>query len=83
MGLQVAEKLRGGRVLKSRILGIGDAVRTDLVSAAGAGVDALFIAQGLHRDELLRDGKLDAGRLSALLTRSNARPKATMVGLLW
>jgi HAD superfamily hydrolase (TIGR01459 family) len=83
MGLQVAEKVRGGAVNLKRVLGIGDAVRTDLASAAGAGVDALFIAQGLHRDELIVDGKVDATALSELLTRNGATPKATMVGLKW
>ena len=83
MGLKVAEKIRGGAIDKSRILGIGDAVRTDLKSAATAGVDALFIAQGLHRDDVIVDGKVDAAALSDLLTRSGATPKATMVGLVW
>lgn len=83
MGLQVAEKLRGGITEKSRILGIGDAVRTDLKSAEIAGVDALLIAQGLHRDEVVINGKVDAERLTELLERSNVAPKATMLGLVW
>jgi HAD superfamily hydrolase (TIGR01459 family) len=83
MGLQVAEKLCGGAVDLKRVLGIGDAIRTDLASAAGAGVDALFIAQGLHRDEVIVAGKVDPERLSEILTRNNAAPKATMVGLSW
>lgn len=83
MGLKVAEKLRGGAVNKSRVLGIGDAVRTDLKSAAVAGVDALFIAQGLHRDDVIVGGKVDPPRLAALLARSGVTPKATMVGLAW
>ena len=83
MGLQVAEKLRGRAITKSRVLGIGDAIRTDLRSAEIAGVDALLIAQGLHRDEVVVNGKVDAARLTELLTRTNATPKATMVGLAW
>jgi HAD superfamily hydrolase (TIGR01459 family) len=83
MGLKVAEKQRGRAADPRRVLGIGDAIRTDLASAAGAGIDALFIAQGLHRDELIVDGKVDAARLSELLGRHNATPKATMLGLSW
>jgi HAD superfamily hydrolase (TIGR01459 family) len=82
-GLQVAERLRGGKADKSRVLGIGDAVRTDLKSAATAGVDALFIAQGLHRDEVVRNGTVDASRLAELLNLNNAHPTATMLGLTW
>ncbi len=83
MGLQVAEKLRRGGVNLQRVLGIGDSIRTDLASAAGAGVDALLIAQGLHRDELIVGSKVDGSRLSKLLARDKARPKATMIGLAW
>jgi HAD superfamily hydrolase (TIGR01459 family) len=83
MGLEVAANVRGGPVNRSRVLGIGDAVRTDLKSAATAGVDALFIAQGLHRDDVIVGGKVDPVRLSKLLVHSGLTPKATMVGLVW
>jgi HAD superfamily hydrolase (TIGR01459 family) len=83
MGLQVAEKLRGRPADLKRVLGIGDAVRTDLASAAGAGVDALFIAQGLHRDELIVYEKINPIALATLLAKNKAAPKATMIGLNW
>lgn len=51
--LDVASRLRGGRVLAARVLAIGDSIRTDLAAAAGAGMDALFIASGIHRDEAM------------------------------
>lgn len=52
-----------GRVVdKARILAIGDGVATDIAGANGAGIDALFIASGIHHDfsaaeaALARDG---------------------------
>ena len=80
-GLATAARLRGAAVAKSRVLGIGDAVRTDLKAAAGAGVDALFIAGGLHRDELIHGDLLDVARLSELLHAHDAEPVAVMRAL--
>lgn len=78
-----AERLRGKPVPKDRVLGIGDAIRTDLVSAAGAGVDALFVASGIHRDEAIVGGKLDPDRLGALFS-DNAPPAiAATTALVW
>ena len=34
------------------MLTIGDALRTDLAGAAAVGLDALFVAEGIHREEL-------------------------------
>jgi HAD superfamily hydrolase (TIGR01459 family) len=44
--------LRGGAVPRARVLAIGDALRTDLAGAAAMGLDALFVADGIHRAEL-------------------------------
>jgi HAD superfamily hydrolase (TIGR01459 family) len=78
-----AEHLRGAAVPTARILGIGDTIRTDLASATGAGVDALFIASGIHRDDVLRDGRIDRSALTATLTREGHGATATMLDLVW
>ena len=44
--------LRGEAIPRARVLAIGDALRTDLAGAAAMGLDALFVADGIHRDEL-------------------------------
>lgn len=76
--------LRGRSVPRARLLAIGDAVRTDLAGAHGAGLDSMFIAQGIHRDELLREGRLDAAALRALIDRhAPLRPIAATVGVIW
>src|SRR5580698_584530 len=58
-----------GRPLeRGRVLCIGDGVATDLGGAANQGLDALFIAHGVHAAEALSgDGELEPARLSALL----------------
>ena len=78
-----AERLRGKAVGKDRVLGIGDAVRTDLVSAQGAGVDALFVAGGIHRDEVMAGGQIDAKRLTSLFSGDAPPAVAATTGLIW
>jgi HAD superfamily hydrolase (TIGR01459 family) len=82
--LQCAALLRGRPPPLPRILAIGDAVRTDLASARGLGIDGLLIAGGIHDHELLRDGEIDVEGLAALFA-SPATPPAigAMPRLRW
>lgn len=59
-----ANEVRQADVPKSRILAIGDAIRTDLKSAEGAGVDALFVTSGIHRAETMTGAAIDAQKLA-------------------
>ncbi|MES1197465.1 MAG: TIGR01459 family HAD-type hydrolase [Pseudomonadota bacterium] len=52
---------------KSRILAIGDGIGTDLVGAREQGLDALFIASGMHGEALSTNGALDAAKIEAAL----------------
>ena len=40
-----------GDMPPSRVLGIGDAIRTDVAGAKAVGADALFLAGGIYRDD--------------------------------
>jgi HAD superfamily hydrolase (TIGR01459 family) len=82
-GLERAAELTGTPVVRRAVLAIGDAVRTDLAAAEGAGVDSLFIAGGLHRDELAVDGVISAERLAAVLAPPAPQPVAAMFHLVW
>ena len=83
--LERASDLRGTAPPLARVLAIGDAVRTDLASAQGLGVDALFIAGGLHRDELLADtGAIDPDRLTHVFAPAGTPPAiAAMAYVCW
>src|SRR5690606_37707048 len=78
-----AAELLGRPVERSEVLAIGDAVRTDLAAAQGAGLDSLRIAGGLHRDDVMADGVIDPERLSRLLVPPAPRPVAVMRHLAW
>ena len=52
MALARAEQARGAKTPLSRVLAIGDSVRTDLKGAAAFGIDCLFVTAGIHAEEL-------------------------------
>ena len=81
--LEVAQRLRGADVPASRILGIGDALRTDLKAAQGAGVDGLFIAGGIHRHDAMTGQEIDAGKLAKLFAGSGIPAIGAMAYLAW
>ncbi|MBI3701908.1 MAG: TIGR01459 family HAD-type hydrolase [Afipia sp.] len=49
--LEIAESKRGKATPKSRILAIGDSVRTDLTGANAMGIGCLFVTRGIHSAE--------------------------------
>ena len=50
--LALAERARGAPLAKHRVLAIGDGMKTDIVGATRAGLDALLVTQGIHRHSL-------------------------------
>ena len=72
------ERMRPGSSDRSRLLAIGDGVRTDLAGAAAAGVRSLFVASGVH----VTSG-LDAAALEALFPPGAPRPVAATTRLVW
>jgi HAD superfamily hydrolase (TIGR01459 family) len=64
-----------------RVLAIGDGFRTDVNGARAQGLDVLFVAGGIHRDEALVDGEPDPERLAALFAREGYTPAATLATL--
>ena len=59
------------------VLAIGDSLATDMAGAARSGIPALFISQGIHREEI--DG-VDGEGLAALI--SAAAPAIAIVGYM-
>ena len=70
--------IRGQAVAASRILGIGDGVKTDIMGADTAGIAALYIASAIHLD-----GPLTAASVAALYQREHFRPIAAQENLRW
>jgi HAD superfamily hydrolase (TIGR01459 family) len=63
-----------GSPAPSRVLAVGDSLRTDIAGAAGAGLDSLFIIGGIHQTELMVDGAFNAALFARLCERAGLRP---------
>jgi len=83
MALAKAESAAGRKVALSRVLAVGDSVRTDLKGARTAGVDFLFVTSGIHAEELGSRELPDSAALSATFTAAGGMPKAVMRELKW
>ncbi len=75
--LEKAEAVAGCSIEKDEILGIGDGIGTDILGAANFGIAALFIATGVHHEELEERG------LDHVLARIRAvAPHVDLVGVM-
>lgn len=81
--LKQAERVAGQPLDRSRILAIGDSVRTDAIGAANAGLDLLFVTGSIHAGELDAFGSPDPQAIRDLVAPSGARLKAFMPRLAW
>jgi HAD superfamily hydrolase (TIGR01459 family) len=88
LALETVAGLAGRAFAPSEILAIGDGVRTDMAGAAGFGLDAVFVASGLHVANAARgadaagNASLDAAILGDLF-EGMTPPRAAMPALAW
>lgn len=70
---------------RARVLMIGDGLVTDIAGAAGAGIDAAFVASGIAGERLgVAVGEApDPVALAALLAEVDQSPRYAMPGLIW
>ncbi len=69
----------------ARVLAIGDGLRTDILGAARAGIDALLVTRGVHAETLgLGPGdRPEAGAVGALCAEHDLWPRAAIATLRW
>lgn len=79
---KIAE-IRGGAAPLSRVLAIGDSVRTDLAGAAGIGIDCLFVTGGIHAKEIGRGSGQNPAVLAAMFADAGVSPAAVTPRLVW
>lgn len=68
---------------RSRILAIGDSLRTDIAGAAVAGIDSLFVVGGIHAAEFRSERGLDSEKIDAALAAAALRPVAAAKRFVW
>ncbi len=68
LALATIEEHAGREISKSKILAIGDGLRTDIRGALNAGIPCLFVAGGIHGNELIKsDGAIDREELGQVI----------------
>lgn len=80
---RLAEQAAGKPLDKSRVLAIGDSVRTDATGAAQFGIDLLFVTGSIHAAELDAFGKPDPQAIVDLVAPSRARMAGFLPRLSW
>lgn len=63
-----------------RMLAIGDGLRTDIKGANAAGLDALFIADGVHGEDI---GAFTPEGIADLFAKAGVEARAAMKALVW
>jgi HAD superfamily hydrolase (TIGR01459 family) len=77
--IALAAQRRGQAVQLSRVLAIGDSVRTDLAGAHGFGIDCLFVTRGIHAEEFEGVDQIDPTSIKELF----GHPRALIRDLCW
>jgi HAD superfamily hydrolase (TIGR01459 family) len=77
-----------GGMAATRILAVGDSLRTDIAGAAAAGTDSLLILGGILEEQLggpesIAAAAVDPARVGRLLDSSAARPGLLMARFGW
>jgi HAD superfamily hydrolase (TIGR01459 family) len=78
--MALAAEQSGHAVDRSKVLAIGDSVRTDLAGAHGFGIDCLFVTRGIHSEEFEGIDQLDPASVKELFGHP---PRALMRELKW
>ena len=68
-----------------RILVVGDSLATDIAGAIAAGYDSLFVARGIHAEDLgiAPGAEPDPERLAEVCARHGQRPTMAIATLRW
>ena len=83
LALAKAAELAGRAIDRDRVLCVGDGPRTDLRGANAQGLDALFIAAGIHGQEILAKGHLDVAMMDHVFETEGVTARWAMAELVW
>jgi HAD superfamily hydrolase (TIGR01459 family) len=79
--IAAAERLAGKALDRRRLLCIGDGVQTDVAGAHNQNLDCLFVATGIHAEELSGESGLESGKVDAFLTSFQTTARWAIDGL--
>ncbi len=76
----IYDAVRGVAGGAKKLLAIGDGLHTDVKGANGAGIDALFIADGIHGEDV---AEFTPRHMAELFEKAGVRAQAAMRALVW
>lgn len=68
---------------KSRVLAIGDSLRTDVTGAVNFGINVLWNAVGIHLEEISDNGEISEDKIKQATNGLSQLPTAVLNGLAW
>ncbi|THD77271.1 MAG: TIGR01459 family HAD-type hydrolase [Phenylobacterium sp.] len=83
LALAKAAERAGQAIDRSRVLCVGDGPRTDLRGANAQGLDALFVANGIHGQEILASGTLDPAMINHVFETEGVTAAWAIADLVW
>jgi HAD superfamily hydrolase (TIGR01459 family) len=83
MALAKAQDAHGESVARSRVIAIGDSVRTDLRGAVNFGIDCLFVTAGIHAEELGDRHNPSLPVLEKIFAEAGLKARAVTRTLAW
>ena len=79
--IAAAEAAAGKKLDRTRLLCIGDGVQTDVAGAVNQKLDCLFVAAGIHADELSGSDGLESLKVDAFLSANKTHARWAIDGL--
>jgi HAD superfamily hydrolase (TIGR01459 family) len=79
--IAAAEVCAGKALDRSRLLCVGDGVQTDVAGAVNQKLDCLFVAAGIHADELSGQDGLESAKVDAFLAANKTHARWAIDGL--
>jgi ribonucleotide monophosphatase NagD (HAD superfamily) len=79
--IAAAEAAAGKTLARSRLLCIGDGVQTDVAGAFNQKLDCLFVAGGIHAEELSGTDGLESAKVDAFLAANKTNARWAIDGL--
>lgn len=68
---------------RSRILAVGDSLRTDIAGANAAGLDSVFVIGGIHQEELSSAPAAETGAIARAFERAGQWPTFATASFVW
>lgn len=82
VAIERGEKILGRKIDRTRVIGIGDGLPTDVLGASNNDIDCLFITNGIHAADYT-SGEVNDSRLQNFLKENNASPTHWLKELVW